>query len=211
MSTAITNSVSGTAIRRLAFFALLAIGLAAGVAGRPAATVAAGADASAFVQSVGDEVVKILQQNLPRAQAEQQLDAVWLQAFDTEGIGKTVLGNNWKKASEEQRKAYLDIFPRYVARIYAIQFSDYSGETFEVSDRGSQSGADTVVHAKIVRPNSEPIKVDFIVRTDGGALKIKDVKVEGMSLLITKRSEFDSVVAQKGIDGLIQAMRDKVG
>jgi ABC-type transporter MlaC component len=37
------------------------------------------------------------------------------------------------------------------------------------------------------------------------------VKVEGVSLLVTKRSEFDSVVAQKGIDGLLQALRQKVG
>jgi len=51
---------------------------------------------------------------------------------------------------------------------------------------------------------------DFIVQSGGQGPKVTDVKVEGVSLLVTKRSEFDSVIAQKGIDGLIQALRRKV-
>jgi phospholipid transport system substrate-binding protein len=183
--------------------------LAAGAATPPSA--AAAQDPQAFVQSIGDQVVQILRQQLPREQAEQQLNAVWLQAFDVAGIGRAVLGPHWKSASEEQRQAYMDVFPKYVAMLYAIQFSDYSGETFEVNGRAAPSGADTLVRAKILRPGGEPIKVDFVVQGQGEELKIKDVKIEGVSLLVTKRSEFDAVIAQKGLDGLIQALRAKVG
>jgi phospholipid transport system substrate-binding protein len=187
----------------------LAIGLFAwGVAATPRPADAAD-DPKAFVQGIGDQVVKVLQQNLPREQAGQQLNAIWLEAFDVDGIGRAVLGKNWKKATDEQRKAYMELFPKYVARLYAIQFSDYSGETFAV--KGSKPASDgTIVNAEIDRPNGEPIKLDFIVQGGGQGLKVTDVKVEGVSLLVTKRSEFDSVVAQKGIDGLIQAMRQKV-
>jgi len=173
-------------------------------------TAGAADDPKAFVQGIGDQVVKVLQQNLPREKTGEQLNAIWLQAFDVEGIGRAVLGKNWKKASEEQRKAYMELFPKYVAKLYAIQFSDYSGETFAV--KGSKPTSDgTVVNAEIDQPNGEPIKLDFFVHSGGQGLKVIDVKVEGVSLLVTKRSEFDSVVAQKGIDGLIQAMRQKVG
>jgi phospholipid transport system substrate-binding protein len=178
-------------------------------------TISRGADAAedpqAFVQDLGDRVVQILQQNLPRDQAEQQLNEVWLGAFDVEGIGRAILGKNWKKATDAQRQDYMDVFPQYVAKLYAIQFSDYSGETFAVNGSKSGSGGDAIVNAQINRPGEEPIKVDFILLQGSQGLKIKDVKVEGVSLLVTKRSEFDSVIAQKGIDGLIQAMRDKVG
>ena len=105
----------------------------------------------------------------------------------------------------------MELFPKYVAKLYAIQFSDYAGQTFAV--RGSKPGADgaTIVNAEIDQPNGDPIKLDFIVQSGGQGLKVIDVKVEGVSLLVTKRSEFDSVVAQKGIDGLLQALRQKVG
>jgi phospholipid transport system substrate-binding protein len=121
-----------------------------------------------------------------------------------------VLGKNWGRASAEQREAYTELFPKYVAKLYAMQFSDYSGETFAV--KGSKSVSDgTVVNAEINQPRGEPIKLDFIVANTGRGLKVADVKVEGVSLLVTKRSEFDAVVAQNGIDGLIQAMRQPEG
>lgn len=168
-------------------------------------------DAESFVRSVGDAVVQVLQQQLPRAETEQQLHAIWLKAFDGEGIGRSVMGKNWKKASDAQREEYLQLFPQYVAGLYADQFSDYSGETFAVN--GSKPGAEgrTIVNARIDRPGGDPIRIDFVVRTDAEPLTITDVKVEGVSLLVTKRSEFDSVVAQQGIDGLIAALRDKAG
>jgi phospholipid transport system substrate-binding protein len=180
-------------------------------AGAPARGAGAGDDPQTFVQGIGDQVVQVLQQDLPREQAEQQLNAVWLGAFDVEGIGKAVLGKNWKKATDVQRRDYMEVFPKYVAKLYAIQFSDYSGETFAVNGSKAGSGGDAIVNAQINRPGGDPIKVDFVLKQDGQGLKIKDVKVEGVSLLVTKRSEFDSVIGQKGIDGLIQALRDKVG
>src|SRR5690348_3296654 len=50
-------------------------------------TAAAADDAAAFVQTLGDKVVKVLQQKLPRDQTEQQLNDVWLSAFDVAAIG----------------------------------------------------------------------------------------------------------------------------
>jgi phospholipid transport system substrate-binding protein len=196
---------AGKALRYLAI-GLFAWGVAA--APRPAG---ATDDPKAFVQGIGDQVVKVLHRNLPREQAGEQLNAIWLQAFDVDGIGRAVLGKNWKKATDEQRRAYMELFPKYVAKLYAIQFSDYSGETFAVKRSKPSSDGTTIVNAEIDQPNGEPIKLDFVVQSGGQGLKVTDVKVEGVSLLVTKRSEFDSVVAQKGIDGLIQALRQKVG
>jgi phospholipid transport system substrate-binding protein len=205
-ATLTARSRPGMMLRYLAIGALaLAWGATATVR-----TADAGDDAKAFVQGIGDQVVKVLEQNLPREKTGAQLNAIWLQAFDVDGIGRAVLGKNWKKATDEQRKAYMELFPKYVAKLYAIQFSDYSGETFAVKGSKTTSDGSTIVNAEIDEPNGEPIKLDFIVQGGSNGLKVTDVKVEGVSLLVTKRSEFDSVIAQKGIDGLIQAMRQKV-
>ena len=118
------------------------LALAAVLAASVFGTTGSRADApQAFVQSIGDQVVQILRQQLPREQAERQLDGVWLGAFDVDGIGRAVLGKNWKKATEEQRQEYMQVFPCYVAKLYAIQCSDYSGETFAVT--GSKPGPAT--------------------------------------------------------------------
>lgn len=191
----------------------LAIGLFVLAWSAAATPCSAGAtdDPKAFVQGIGDKVVKVLEQNLPREKTGEALNAIWLDAFDVDGIARAVLGKNWKKASDEQRKAYMELFPKYVAKLYAIQFSDYDGQTFAVKGSKTTSDGGTVVNAEIDQPGSDPIKLDFIVANITGlGPKVTDVKVEGVSLLVTKRSEFDAVVAQKGIDGLIEAMRQKV-
>jgi hypothetical protein len=46
-------------------------------------------DPKAFVQGIGDQVVKVLKQNLPREKVGEQLNAIWLQAFDVGGIAIT--------------------------------------------------------------------------------------------------------------------------
>ena len=175
----------------------------------PLRNTSAADDPEAFIRSVGAEVIEVLQQNLPPTKVGVQLNAIFLQACDVPAIGRAILGKYWQKATGEQRKAYMEIFPKYIAKFYAIQLSDYSGETFAViGSRVVSEGI--VVNAEINRPGGEPLKLDFMVANTEEGLKVADIKVEGVSLVITKRSEFAEVVAEKGIDGLIQAMRQKV-
>jgi phospholipid transport system substrate-binding protein len=53
-----------------------------------------------------------------------------------------------------------------------------------------------------------PIKVDWRVRElrDHSLVAI-DVIVEGVSLVVTQRSEFGSVIERRGMDGLLSELR----
>jgi len=115
---------------------------------------------------------------------------------------------NWKKASDEQRKTYMELFPKYVAKLYAIQFSDYAGPDLSRSVAQRRHGT----HHRAIRSISRTTSDSSSTSSCRAAARARrhDVKVEGVSLLVTKRSEFDSVIAQKGIDGLIQALRPEV-
>ena len=43
----------------------------------------------------------------------------------------------------------------------------------------------------------------------GSGWKIYDISVEGMSLVLTYRTEFDGILKQEGIDGLIKRLAQK--
>jgi phospholipid transport system substrate-binding protein len=47
------------------------------------------------------------------------------------------------------------------------------------------------------------------MRQTGSGWKIYDIVVEGVSLVLTYRSEFDAVVKQEGIDGLIRRLAQR--
>ena len=54
-----------------------------------------------------------------------------------------------------------------------------------------------------------PVRIEWRVRETQGVYRLIDVAVEGVSLVVTNRSEFDSVVSRQGLDALITQIRGK--
>ena len=65
----------------------------------------------------------------------------------------------------------------------------------------------------IVQDTGRPdIKVAFQVRKDSktNEWKAYDMSAEGISLLDSKRSEFEPILRQEGIDAILKLMREKI-
>lgn len=164
-----------------------------------------------FIQDIGSRAVALLAKyddKDPRHQEE--FKALVRQGFDLDLIGRFALGGAWRSASPEQQKEYQQLFATWVLDSYARRLGAYKGETFGIL--GSQSIADTdaLVDTEIKRPDGAPLKAGWRVREIGGQLKIIDVMVEGVSMALTQRQEFASVVQRQGLDGLIQELRTRV-
>jgi phospholipid transport system substrate-binding protein len=71
---------------------------------------------------------------------------------------------------------------------------------------------DNLVQSEMVLVDGRKIPVHWRVR-NGKKFKIVDVLVEGVSMAITQRDEFSSIINQNGgkIDGLLAALRKKTG
>ena len=164
-------------------------------------------EAATFVSGIGNQVITILQQDLDRAERERRLTALFERAFNTERLGRFVLGRHWKRATPDQQAAYLDLFPRYVVELYAGRFTGYSGERFEVVNQRTLGAGVSLVNARIVPANGPALNVGFRVEQVGGAPAIVDVMVEGISLILTKRAEFDSVARREGVGSVINRLR----
>jgi phospholipid transport system substrate-binding protein len=122
-----------------------------------------------------------------------------------------VLGRYWRQASAAEQQEFLRLFEDYVVYVYSARLSDFSGETFKV--RSSRTDQDAViVSTDIFSPRATaPLKVDWRLVNDNGAYKIADVVVEGVSLMVTERSEFASVIERHGgqVDRLLALMQKK--
>lgn len=183
-------------------------------AARPAAAQSADPGATAFIQSLGNEAVATFSnKSLSREQAVQRFRTLLYQGFDVPYIGRWVLGRYWNAATPQQHDEYQKLFERLIVNTYADRFVEYSGETFRISGSRVEGEADTMVTTQIVRLNGPPVNVDWRVRKRDAGYKIIDVVVEGVSMGVTQRQEFASVISQNGgrVEGLIQALRQKVG
>ncbi len=193
--------------RLAAAMLLLAAAAAALFTAAPARAATEASDPQGFVEHLGGEVVGILKSpDVKVSDRQRRFQTLFVQTFDAPTIGRFVLGQYWQKTSEDQRRSYLELFTDYVAAIYAVQFSHYEGQTFKTTGVQPIAGGDNAVEAEIEGSGKAPIKVTFRVRREGDALRIVDVMVEGVSLIVTKRDEFASVLGREGLDGLMKRM-----
>ena len=198
--------------RRSAISLIGALIVFAGLSIRPA--VAATADAAAatdFVSKLANQAIEILSRTKD-ADVEQRKDvfrSILDQGFDLNAIGRLILGRHWRTASKEQRANYLKLFSEYILRTYSSMLGGYSDETFQIGSARPVGKADLLVDSKIVGSEGPPVVVDWRVRMINDNYKVIDVSVEGVSMVLTKRSEFSSVIKNKGFDGLLDALRPK--
>ncbi len=164
-------------------------------------------EAGAFVQGLGDHAIAILQSTAGSpAERKAAFSKLFTDGFDVPTIGKFVLGRYWKAATPEQQSEYVKLFGIYVVSVYSDRFSNYSGEKFHVIGSRTEDDA-TVVNSEILRPNGgPPIHIDWKVYKSPTGWKITDVVVENLSMTVTQRAEFSSIIERGG--GNIQALID---
>ena len=194
---------------RRIFLAIMSLLVAS--ASATAATNAIGADPNVFMNELWGRTVEVLGKNVPRTERLARFRQLFQTDFDVPGIARFVLGRYWRNASGQEQQEYLKLFGDYEVFVYGARLSSFNGETFKV--RGNRTDdSETIVSADIISPKGEPpIKVDWRLINDHGSLKINDVIIEGISMLVTQRSEFASVIQRHGgqVGELLAMMRER--
>ena len=180
-----------------------------GAFGAPA--ILAAADPAAVINNLGNRALEVLGKNATPAQRVARFHDLFREDFDVPGIARFVLGRYWKTATPEEQQEFVKLFEDYIALVYSNQLAAYSGETLKVT--GSRTSAEeAIVASEISRPTgSPPVKVDWHLTDRNGTYKISDVWVDGISMAVTQRSEFASVIQRNGgqVAGLIAQLREK--
>jgi phospholipid transport system substrate-binding protein len=155
--------------------------------------------------------IEVLNHNVPRVERQERFRRMFQADFDTARIARFVLGPYWKTASPTEQQEFDELFENYVVLVYSTRLGDFSGESFKVKGwRSSEDGS--IVSTDISTPgHAAPLRVDWRLIPADGSFKITDVIVEGISMMVTERSEFASVMRRNGgdISGLLALMREK--
>jgi phospholipid transport system substrate-binding protein len=169
------------------------------------------ADANVFMSEMWNRAVEVLSKKVPVTERLARFRQLFQADFDGPGIARFVLGRYWRSASVQEQQEFLKLFEDYVVFVYGTRLSNFNGETFKIrGSRTDESG--TIVSTDILSPSGEtPIKVDWRLVTDKGVFKINDVVIEGISMLVTQRSEFASVIQRHGgqVGELLTMMRER--
>jgi|AntRauTorcE11897_2_1112592.scaffolds.fasta_scaffold01032_8 phospholipid transport system substrate-binding protein len=202
-----------TTLTRLGFIAVLFSAMALFLSLNAASHAGEKAAAESFVQDLGQEALDTLDQDVSKEQLSKEMRS-WLNSyFDTNIIARFALGRYWRQADKDQTKEYHILFNNLIVATYSRRLQEYSGEDFQVNGHTKLNERDTMVHSKIIpiKSGAPSTQVDWRVRKVNGKLKIVDVNVEGVSMSVTQRNEFSSVIKNNGgkVEALLETMRKK--
>ena len=97
-----------------------------------------------------------------------------------------------------------------LVRTNSTALGTYEGQEMKVlPSRVKPGDTEATGRNQFVRAGGKPVPIDYQKRKTDNGWKIYDITVEGISLVLTYRSEFDQVVKQQGIDGLIKRLSQK--
>lgn len=190
------------------------LGLVGGSAAALLALPAAAADPAAqLIEKTATEVIQIIKTTTPGPARQAAMQKVLQTNFDLPFMGQTALGANWNKTDQQQQVRFLKAVESAEARAYSERFGQYGGQTVTVGKVTTRPNGISMVDSRINQTNGQPIKVEWEVRDIGRGLRITDVKVEGVSMVMTRRSDFNSYIQNNGgsVEPLIKELEVRAG
>ncbi|MEM7542185.1 MAG: ABC transporter substrate-binding protein [Pseudomonadota bacterium] len=173
---------------------------------------------AADAPATAEETVKITVDGIINALADdslseemqlRQVKGLIYKHFDFRAMANRVLATNWSKASKPQQRKFTELFKDLLSNIYWRKISGYSNETVEYLGEKKRSEKLTTVKT-LIKTNTVDIPVDYKMYDRDGVWMAYDVVVEQISLVRNYRGSFQSIVRNKGIEGLIDDLEIKV-
>ncbi|WP_193367669.1 MlaC/ttg2D family ABC transporter substrate-binding protein [Pelagibius marinus] len=145
---------------------------------------------------------------------EEHFRKLFNENFDVPAIGRFVIGRYWRAASDEDQKAFLAVFEDAMVQRFLPLLAENSSERFKIGNVTPDARNENMalIDSRIDRTEGEPYKVTWRVRETDGDFKILDIVAEGVSMAITLRSEYGTVLKGNGgkLPPLTEALREKV-
>jgi len=180
-------------------------------AGAPARADGAENPAS-FIDGFGHRAIaQLTEPDLSDTELFSRFRTLFEEGFDVPFIARSALGRFWPRATETERADYVAAFEDYMVKVYAMKFRQYSGESFQTTGSRPGPGDATSVMTTVVKPDGPQTPIEWIVAEVGGKPKIRDIKIEGVSMITSYRDQFANEILQHNgkVAGLIDALRAK--
>lgn len=173
-------------------------------------------DPSKLLIEIHDRVIEVLDNEKERLAAEPEYLEAKLQDLvdpyvDFKAMGRLMLGEYWKTASDDQRTRFTTEFRSMLARIYGKSIALYDGQKleFEAYKPGKRENL-AKVRSRVQKKDGSGLPIDFRLRfKESDGWKIFDISVDGISLIKNYKSSFRREIQEVGLDGLLKNIAER--
>jgi phospholipid transport system substrate-binding protein len=161
------------------------------------------------VKTGTDQVIQILKQYPQDTQARrEEIRAVVDKYFDYDGVSRLALGPQWNKQPPEKQQEFSREFSRLLFGKYIDSIEKYTNQ--KITYKEKQVTQDHVVVESTVMDQGGPVHIDYALHLKDGKWGVYDVNVEGLSLVVNYRSQFDQMLANGSIDDILAMLKQQV-
>lgn len=150
-----------------------------------------------FVRQVTDDVIEqVITADKTPEEKLALFQEKFNEALDLKTIGQFVLGVYWKKASSEERDAFMVQFRDFTTKTWLDRFNLYDGQKFIFSGTRNAERGQFYVDSQVQM--NPPVEVIWRLRQKEGTYKIIDIIVEGVSMAMSYRNEYSAFLQKHG-------------
>jgi len=165
-----------------------------------------------FVQSTVNRASEALNNKFTKEEKIEKLKQIASETVDIKGIGFYTLGAYRKKITDNQIKQYETLFEKYFLKSFSSRLAEYSNPEIEVLSKEKLNQNYTMVSSILVATEQRPaVKIDWRIYTKNpDDLKIRDLIIEGLSLVRTQKEEFASIIESNNgdINALLASLKE---
>jgi phospholipid transport system substrate-binding protein len=168
-----------------------------------------------LVKTVTLEVIDIIQKDKDIQKGDRKkvialIETKVLPHFNFQAMTASAVGRSWSSANAEQKARLNEEFKTLLVRTYASALAAYSSQKFDFRPlRAKPTDTDVTVNVRVMQSGAQPVTIDYDMEKRPAGWKVWDVRVGGISLVANYRTEFDNLVRESGVDGLIKALQAK--
>ena len=157
------------------------------------------------LQKSTDEIIMILQSEELKAperrdERKQLILDVVNRMFDFRGMARSSLGQNWNRLTAEEQDNFVSLFARLIEHRYIGKIDSFDNQKVVYKDKRIKDNK-ARVYSIILDKNLE-IPIDYSLEMSEGLWRIKDVKIENVSLIANYRRDFNSIIRKEKFAGL---------
>ena len=171
-------------------------------------------EAGAFIQGLAQQAIStVAQRDLSDNERNDRFRRLFVASFDLPEISRFVLARYWRAATPDQQQDFIKLFQEMQVLNWAQRFKSYNGESLVVTGSAKDGERNFIVDSQLNRPSAPPMPVQWKVdQAEDGKLKVTDIVVEGVSMAITNRSDYNSLLQGNGgkIEALLSALKTKI-
>lgn len=152
-----------------------------------------------FVNHLTDDIItNVLETTDTQEEKFARFKTAFEKALDMKSIGQFVLGVYWRKATAEERQAFLNAFIDFTTKTWADRFDLYTGQQIVFSGSRNAEGKNQLYVDSTIE-NNPPVSVIWrLKQTKSGDFKIIDIIVEGVSMAMSYRNEYSAFLQKNG-------------